>query len=313
VLGAVAAALLVGVGVGAAAFGGGSGGSSPVAASGAAQGSLAASASTAASAHSVAFTLSATATSPGTVSTLVTGSGTFDLSSGIGQMTATVPAVTSLTGGGAVTLISDGSNLYLQVPALSALTGGKSWVEVPLSSVASLGGQSSGSSSVSALANPAGVLGLLGRLGGPVTRVGTVSLGGVTTTEYRTTISVASIASRLDHGALTPSESGAASALTKLGIPSIPVTAWVGQDGLLRQVSVSVDLTHATLGGLLGSGNTVAGKVVTVTVGLSHYGQPVSITVPPASDTTDLGSIADSVHGLVSHISGDLSGIAQRI
>ena len=318
------ASILAAVAVGAAVYGGGSGASGSTSGSAAAHGILAASASDSAAASSVAFTVSAVETTSGAVSTLVSGSGSFDLSRRVGRMTASIPALSSLVGGGSqgsVTLISDGTDVYVNVPALSSLTGGKTWLEASIASLASMSGVSTGSSSLSALTDPSSVLGLLGSLGGTVTRVGTVQLDGVQTTEYQTTISVASIASELDHrGHLSTSESAAASALEKLGVPTIPVTAWVGSDGLLRQVSLSVDLSHATPGSLFGalgsssSGSSVMGSAseVNITVGLSDYGQPVSVTVPPASDTTNLNAIISSVHGAFSKLGGVASGMAAR-
>ena len=66
-----------------------------------------------------------------------------------------------------------------------------------------------------------------------------------------------------------------------------------------RLISVTVDLSHAQAGSLLGgsgstaskgSGATLAG-VLTATVGFSDYDAPVSVTVPPVSEVTNLDSI----------------------
>jgi hypothetical protein len=321
----IGASVLAAVAVGAAAFGGGSGlaGSGPDAA--AAHGNLAASASNSASAHSFAFTISAMQTSPGSMSTLVSGAGSIDLAKGVGQMTATVPAVSSLVGGGShdsITVISDGSDVYMDVPAFSSVTGGKRWLEASIASASSMSGGLTGSLSLSILADPSKLLGFLGTLSGKVATIGNVQLDGVKTTEYKTTITVAGIVAQLDLGGQqSGSGSAAAKALPKLGVPTIPVTAWVGEDGTLRQVSVSIDLSHATIGGLLGSlgsSSTASsapgtGTEVTVTLGLSHYGEPVSITVPPASDVTNLNGIFSSLHGAISRVGGAWSGIADRV
>ena len=50
----------------------------------------------------------------------------------------------------------------------------------------------------------------------------------------------------------------------------------------------------------------------TVTVGFSHYNQPVAITVPPASDTTDVNSIVHSLRGDLSSFAHAVSGIAAK-
>lgn len=322
----IAASIVAAVAVGAAAFSGGStaGGSSPGAAdpAGSAHGSLAASASDSAAASSVAFSVSATETTPSTTTNLLSGHGSVDLAKGVGRVTASIPSLSALVGSGAqgsVDVISDGTNVYLNVPGVSSLTGGKSWVKTSLSGLGSLTGSSAGSLSLSTLADPSQALGLLGSLGSAVTKVGTVTLNGEQATEYQTTISVTNIVSQLSHGSSSTSSGAAAKALQELGVPSVPVTAWVGRDGLLRQLSVTVDLSHTSLRGVLGSlgsgasGAGTAGAKVNLTLGLSHYGEPVSVSVPPASDVTDLGSIATSLKGMASQLGGALSGIASHV
>ncbi len=320
----IAASILAAVAVGAAAFSGGStaGGSGSPGADGtaAAHGSLAASATDSAAASSVVFSVSATETTASSTTSLLDGHGSVDLTKGVGRVTASVPGLSSLVGGGpqgSVDVISDGTNVYLKVPGVSSLTGGKPWVETSLSGLASLTGSSASSLSLSTLADPSQALSMLGSLGSPVTKVGTVPLNGEPTTEYQTTIAVADIVSQLSHG--SASSSAAAKAIQQLGVPSVPVTVWVGQDGLFRQLSVTVDLSHASLGGLVGglsSGHSVPsteGTKVNLTVGLSHYGEPVSVSVPSASDVTDLNSIASSLKGMASQLGGALSGIASHV
>ncbi len=328
----IVASLVAAVAVGAAAFSGGSpasgaNGASSASASGptgagVAKGSLAASASAAASASSMAFTLSATESSPSATSTIVTGSGSVDLTRGVGQLTASVPSLSSITGSGAsgsLDIIADGTNLYVNVPALSSLTGGKSWVETSASGLASLAGSTAGSLPLSALTDPSQVLGLLGSSGSPVTKVGTVELHGESVTEYRTSISVADIAAKAASSSTSTAAPGAlAKALQELGVPSVPVTAWVGSDGLFRQLSVSVDLSHGSLAGVLGSlasgsGGSSPGSSLNLTVGLSDYGQPVAVNVPPASAVTNLNGLGSSLKGMASKLGDTLSGLASNV
>lgn len=335
----IAASLVAAVALGAAAFGSGSaasasgptasapgsgsaGPTAPAPGSGSAKGHLASSASDSASASSVEFTVSATETTPTTTSTMVTGSGAFDLAKGVGEITASVPGLSSPTGTGSpgsVHIISDGANLYVDVPGLSSVTGGKTWVETSASGLASLAGSTAGSLPVSALTDPSRAMGLLGSLGGSVTRVGTVQLHGEPTTEYRTTLSVADVVAKATRGSDSSAASAAVKAIRALGVPSVPVTAWVGPDGLLRQVSATVDLSHASLAGVLGSlapasgGSPAAGTSLDLTVGLSHYGQPVTVTVPPASEIVRADSIGSSLKGMASALGGTLSTIASHL
>jgi hypothetical protein len=158
---------------------------------------------------------------------------------------------------------------------------------------------------------------MLGSLGSPVTKVGTGTLDGQPVTEYKTSVTTAEIASALSHE--SAASSAAAGAIQRLGIPAMPVTAWVGRDGRLRQLSATADLSHASLSGLLGSlgagssSSSTAGTTVTLTIGLSHYGDPVSVAVPPASQVTNLNAIASSLKGMFAQLGGTLSGIASRV
>lgn len=303
-------------------FGGGSGGAGAASHAGVAKGALSSAAADSASARSAAFTLSVTGNAPGSVDTLLSGSGSVDLSRQVGQMTVSVPSLAALTGGAddSVTVVSDRSSVYVHVPSLTALTGGKSWFELPAGS-ATKGSPSVGSLPLQALSDPSDLLGALRSVTGPVTEVGTSRVDGQSATEYRTTATVAAVVARLEHGHPSAAMRAVAKALPRVGAPTIPVTVWVGSDGLIHRISVSVDLSHATVGGLLGStgasarnpGGSVASSQVTVTVGLSHYGEPVSITVPPASSTTDLHRMFSAIGGTIAKVGSALSGIAHRV
>jgi hypothetical protein len=317
----VIATVIAAVAFGAAAFGGAFGGSgtpSP----GSARGALGAAAANSSAAPSVAFTLSATRSTSSSTTTLVTGSGAVDLRTATGSLTATVPSLARLVGSGddTVNVISDGTSIYLGSPALSSLTGGPTWLKAGLPQGAT--SSSADSSTLAVLSNPSQLLGLLSSIGGQVTTVGHVDLNGVPTTEYRTTVTVSELASRAGLTAGSAVGGRIAQILGQLGNTSVPVTAWVGDDGYVRQLQVSVNLSRATLGGLAsdlitgslgGSSADQATSATSVTVGFSHYGAPVSVTVPPANQTTDVGAIVSSIQGVMSQIGHDFSGLASRI
>ncbi len=323
VVAVLVAAIATGAAVGAAGSGTGTGSGTP--AHGSSRGALAAAAAGTAAAPTVAFTLQATQASAATTTTLVAGSGAVDLATGVGRMRATVPELSVVTGvgGDSVSLVTDGRAVYVAVPGLARLTAGRTWLRATLPTDAVKG--DAGSATLAILADPTRLLGLLGSLGGPVTDLGPVVLDGTPATEYRTTITLGALASRTGHGSSSRISSlGAETAriLGRLGNVSVPVTAWVGPDGRLRQLSVSLLLSRASLAGLFGdavSGSlgaspaTRSATSTTVTVGFSHYGEPVDAGVPPASEVTDLGSILSSVRGGLSRVAGDLSGLAASL
>ena len=306
---ALAAALVVGVGVGAVAFGAdGSGGSSNNSAGGStsqpATGSLAAAANNSAAGSSASFSISATSTSPGTTTTWLTGSGAFDLRKDVGEATVSLPKLSSLTDGvvgtgtsGDVSLVVSAQHLYLKIPVVSTLLGGDQWIETSLPSGqdSSGTGSSGGDTSLGWLADPGDLLNALEMSGAPVSVSHNVNLDGQSTTKYQTTISLGSLAHQ--------AHPGGTAGLKHLGGVTVPVVVWVGSDNLLRQISVTLDTSHANLGGLFsmisGVPSSGTGSTVTVTVGLSHYGQGVSVSVPPASQVTNLNSVLHSFSGII--------------
>jgi hypothetical protein len=311
VIAVIAAALVAAVAVGAAAFGGT--GSGTGAASSAAHGTLAGSASASSAASSVAFTVAATESSPGTTTTLVSGTGAYDSTARVGQLQADIPGLSNFLGGSgsSVSVVVDGSDLYVGAPGLSSLTDGKNWLEFPSSGTGASGGVAS---SLTALTDPSELLALLGDTGGTVTKVGTVRLDGAPATEYRAVLSLTTVADHLGASQkAAAARQAAAKAIQMLGGPTVPVTVWVGHNGLVRQVTASVDLDHATLGSLPGSAGVSSGSSVDVTVGFSHYGSPVHVSVPPSSEVTNLGGIMHTVQGAATKVSETISSLVSRV
>jgi hypothetical protein len=322
----ICAALIAAVALGAAAFGGTGGGTASPAPPPASPGhALAAAAAQSTAASSVAFTVAATRTgASGATTSLVSGSGSVDVAKGVGSLSATVPALAPYVGSGqdSVTVVADGTAVYVDLPVLASLTGGAGWLKATLPKDASSGADQA---TLAVLADPARLVSLLTTLGGTVTDLGTVDLAGVPTTEYRTTVTLAELAHRAGLPAAT-SGTGAASAiasvLSQLGSTSVPITAWVGKDGYVRQLQASLELSRASIAGLAAdaltgsassSSASQATSATTVTVGFSHYGAPVAVQVPPASQVTDLGGVARSVSGAVSHLGHDLAGLVSSL
>ena len=254
-------------------------------------------------ANTVAVTFDASGVTNGTTSTLATGSGAFDLTHDVGQVSVTSPALASALGqstAGTITALSDGTDIYLEIPQLSALTSGKTWLEVPVASAAA---STAAGSSSSILGDPTQLLSLLAQYGGAVTTVGPATVGSTPTTEYQANISLSKVAAKAPVGSRHPFTGGDRQGLQKLGITSIPVSVWIGADGKLRQVQATVDLSHAKLpklgfGGSSSSSTSAALPVVTETIGFTGYGSPVTVTPPPASQVTDLSQALQTLKGL---------------
>jgi hypothetical protein len=160
--------------------------------------------------------------------------------------------------------------VYVQVPAAerSAL-GGKAWVAVPVASSATGGiGQ-----------NPTSALALLEASATGVTKVGSVTIDGVATTEYRGTLNpnkslanASPVIRNMLHQALSQFS----------GLSSLPIQVWIDGQNRVRRMKETM-----TLNPNAGSAIASVGAVrVAMTVDLSNYGVPVSVAIPPPNQVS---------------------------
>jgi len=182
----------------------------------------------------------------------VAGAGGFDTTNREGQL-----HLRFSTGGisGTMDVVLKGTDLYVSSPLLSlALPSGKTWIKVDISKPAKAGGLDL---STILSQDPTQALDALQNVSN-VVEVGQAQVGGVTLTHYRATITK--------------------TATTKAGGT---YDVWVGDDGYIHRV-------RTVIGGT--SGSTTG--AVRATSNLSGFGEPVTVTAPPASQTvTSNGSI----------------------
>lgn len=154
--------------------------------------------------------------------------------------------------------VIDGTDVYLRSPLFSlVLPTGKSWVKIDLTKAGKVGGVD-----LSSLLSedPTQALDALQKNLTGATKVGTAQVRGVSATHYKATV--------------------AKSARTKAGVYDV----WVGDDGYIHRMRTTVAGTGSTAG------------AVTATSNLFNFGKPVTVTVPPASQTVD--STNGSIPGL---------------
>jgi hypothetical protein len=175
------------------------------------------------------------------------GSGELDTKARLGSMSVDFSA-----GGVNSTLdeVSHGTEVYVKADLLTAmLPAGKTWVKLDLAKVA----KSAGVGLSSFLSqDPVQALTQLQSLRG-VAKVGETQLDGVSTTHYR---------GRIDLAVLTGTR--------MVGTGRYEV--WIGGDGYVHRVKAIV---------------MTGGTTSTVTSDLSAFGEPVSVKLPPASETFD--------------------------
>jgi hypothetical protein len=215
-------------------------------------------------------TLSEVVVAGGTRET-VNGSGTTDSQ---GNSSFTLQAA-----GQSIDIVVDNGTLYLKVPAtgMAALDVSTPWVSLNLSALtrAKLGqsyqqlvsdGQQSPAQSLAILQNASS---------SGVQMVGTATLFGVNTTEYRTTVDLNKLASASGKPALAPAIKNLES---KYHVSSIPVEVWLDGQRRIRRLVETVKVQPST-------GPAVSANI---TVNIEAFDVPVTVTPPPASQVTDI-------------------------
>jgi hypothetical protein len=193
----------------------------------------------------------------------ITASGAFDYGDNAGHLTLNINA-----GSGTETLqeVLSNGQAYVELPSSDqSLLGGKPWIAVPVG-----GAGSSGLSGES----PTSALSLLETNASGVIKVGSATIDGVTTTEYRAKVNP----NKASANASPQLRKYLHQALSQFsGLHSLPIQVWIDGQDRIRQIKETV-----TLKPNVGSAAASAGAVhVATTVNLSNYGVPVTVTVPP--------------------------------
>jgi hypothetical protein len=175
--------------------------------------------------------------------------------------------------------------MYVNAPFLSSrLPGGASWVRLDLEKAGQTVGVDVNELIGQASQNPADVLDLL-RSTGTVDEVGSDTIDGVATTEYKATIDLDKAAAQLGS-----KEQALVDQLIAQGAPSqIPVNVWIGNDdNLVHQLTMDESV----------SANGHSGDVQ-LQLDLSDYGTGVTVTAPPADQVFDLTALATAAAGVL--------------
>jgi hypothetical protein len=175
-----------------------------------------------------------------------------------------------------VSAILTSTALYLSIPGLSQ--SAVPWTVIPFSDLSgSAGSALSRAIQEAESGNPLSQTQILATSKN-VRVVGTQVINGVKTTEYSGTVSPAAALS-----ALSPSLSQQLAPELKLISGDISWTAWLDSQHMLRKVTEN---------------ETVDGQQASVTVTITSVNQPVTITVPPASQVSTLPASALSGAGV---------------
>ena len=168
-------------------------------------------------------------------------------------------------------LLMSGTTEYVNMGAAGAKEfGGKHWLKMDFSKLGAVGKALADSVNKSNSQDPATSVKLL-TASGDVKRVGTEVVDGVSTTRYSGTVDLKKLASS------DPDLKTIADQAAKTGMTTEKVDMWVNDQNLPVKF-------HETA--------TTSQGAVDITIDYSDFSNtPVTITVPPASDTEDLASL----------------------
>jgi hypothetical protein len=166
----------------------------------------------------------------------------------------------------------------MRIPFLNAsLPGVKPWLKLDLDrSARSSGLDFSGFLQLGRGGDPTQTLRYL-RAAGDVKRVGTETVRGVETTHYHATIDLEKVPSTVRPADRARTRRAVRRLEQVTGLRSLPVDVWADAQDRVRRLRIDEALN-------LGTGTAE----MTVDSQLYDFGVPVEVTLPPASDVTDL-------------------------
>jgi hypothetical protein len=173
------------------------------------------------------------------------------------------------------------------LPGGATLPTGKHWIRIDATAAP-------GPQSVSPLGDlnthPTRVLQALRSVARSVRAIGTEKVRGVTTTRFRSDVTLVDILRPSTPGGAGQQQPAVRDALAKLGGARVPVDVWIGSDGRARRLEVT--LTAAAFAPIDPSA-ALDHTIVTTSVEFSDFGRPVHVVTPPVAETA---AVADVPH-----------------
>jgi len=169
---------------------------------------------------------------------------------------------------GSISEILTTTALYMQIPGLSTLTNGKPWAEIPFSELSgSLGTTLSQALSDVQETNPLAQAEIFAT-SKLVHKVGTEIINGISTTQYAGSVSASAALA-----ALPASESKQLAPVLKMITGDISFDVWIDSSHVVRKLTEN---------------ETVSGQVIAATVTITSLNQPLTVSIPPASQVYNL-------------------------
>jgi len=174
------------------------------------------------------------------------------------------------------------SVVYEKLPPtlLPGLTAEKPWVKIDAAAQA---GASASGITPGQNGDPSQSLDFLRGASGDVKRIGSEPVRGVPTTHYAAVLDLQKAAD----ASSAKSKATIESLIKTLGSSKQPTDVWLDNDGRLRRLRYSIDLSKTKVA----TSTPGTAGTVTFTLELYDFGTPVKVDIPPADQVTDLASL----------------------
>ena len=237
----------------------------------------------------------------------LTSVGTYDRATG--RLRSTVDLSRILGGAptgpmaGPVETIKDGPRVYLKAKVFTdTLPAHRPWVVLDTSRINPASGLSITGEIDSTVTDPGSFLEALRGIGDDTHAVGEEDVDGSVTTHYRGTVSLDRAASQLPADEQERLRQGFAG----LGVVGdhliLPMDVWVDREGDVRRVATTLDVVAATPPGSAPA-SSAASTPVAITIDYREPGQPETIELPAADETSDITDLVNTA------IEGPLQGL----
>ncbi len=211
----------------------------------------------------------------------MTADGAFDFVEHVGYLTMDAAGLGLGDGGMEIRLLGD--LMYMKFPNIPQLgeVSGK-WIKMDLEALADQAGIDI-SRFRSLQQDPTSILNALQGVSGEVKDLGTEVVGGVKTTHYEASIDIRKAIEGLDAGGEIAKNLD--QMIEMVGSSTLPVQLWIDEQGLLRKLNYSMDLSKIAPP----SGRQAVTGTMDIVMELYDFGVKVNVAAPPAAQTIDFG------------------------
>jgi hypothetical protein len=182
-----------------------------------------------------------------------------------------------------------GTTLYMRSPALArTIPGAKPWLKLDLQKLGRKQGVDFSALLSSSNSDPTQGLDYLRAASDNVLQVGTARIDGVETTHYHAVVDMHRamdvVAARAPRGTRAAVRKMYRRVIAQSGVTTYPIDVWIGSDGLVRQMKLSMPMPQYD-------------TQMDMSMRLTGFGDPVHVSAPPAAQVTDLTALAAAHSG----------------